>query len=275
MTDRRLAPANGRVAHVSLQGQVRADRFVTGDWARVTAPLADLLMRPDGPRDRQVLHGDRLLVLERREGFGFVQAEKDGFCGYVAVGALGPDWSATHFISAPASHLYTEPNLKRPEAGSLSLGAKIAVTARHGRFAETATGHFLPEQHLRPVDQPFTDPVEVAALFLGTPYLWGGNSRAGLDCSGLVQAALLACGIPCPGDSDLQWASTGTRLPDGTAPRRGDLLFWPGHVALAVDGATMIHANGHRMAVTLEGIDEAVARIDAAGEGPLLGLRRP
>lgn len=275
MSDRRLTPANGHVAHVSLLGLVTADRFVTGDRARVTASLADLLTRPDGPRDRQVLHGDRLLVLERREGHAFVQAEKDGFCGYVALGALGPDWAATHIIAAPASHLYSEPNLKRPEVGTLSFGAKIAVTARHGRFAATATGHFVPEQHLRPVDLPFTDPVEVAMLFLGSPYLWGGNSRSGLDCSGLVQAALLACGIACPGDSDLQWASVGARLAEGTPPRRGDLLFWPGHVAMAADATTMIHANAFRMAVTLEGIAEAIARIDAAGDGPMLGIRRP
>jgi hypothetical protein len=275
MSDRRLTPANGRVAHISLRGQVEAQDYVEGAFARLTAPLADLLTAPDGRRDRQVIHGDRLLVLERRDGFAFVQAEKDGFCGYVPDSALGPDWAATHMIALRSSHLYCEPNLKRPEVAGLTFGSKVAVTGWSGRFAETATGHFIPEQHLRPLDQPFDDPAGVAMLFLGTPYLWGGNSSSGIDCSGLAQAVLLACAIPCPGDSDLQWSMAGTALPEGTAPRRGDLLFWPGHVAMAVDGATMIHANGHRMVVTLEPIGEAVARIDAAGEGPFLGLRRP
>lgn len=275
MTDRRLTPANGLIAHVSLRGKVNAPAYAEGEWARVTAPLADLLTGPGGRRDRQVIHGDRLLVLDRRAGFAFVQAEKDGFCGYVTEGSLGEDWTATHMVALRGSHLYFEPNLKRPEAAALTFGARIAAVGQVGRFIRTATGHFIPEQHLRPVGTPFTDPAEVAMLFLGTPYLWGGNSGTGIDCSGLVQASLLACAIPCPGDSDLQWASAGTALAKGTAPRRNDLLFWPGHVALAVDGQTMIHANGNRMAVTLEAIDEAIARIEATGEGPFLGLRRP
>jgi cell wall-associated NlpC family hydrolase len=274
VTDRRLTPANGRAAHLSLRGRVAADAYVAGDWARVTAPLTDLRVAPEGRRDRQVIHGDRLLVLERREGWAFAQAEKDGYCGYVSLAALGADWTATHLIGVAGSHLYSRPDLKQPEAGCLTFGSSIAVTARHERFAETATGHFVPEQHIRPLADLFTDPVEVALLFLGTPYLWGGNSRAGIDCSGLVQASLLACGIPCPGDSDLQWAALGARIPDSAARQRGDLLFWPGHAAIALDGQTMIHANGNQMAVTLERIDDAIARIDAAGEGPLLGIRR-
>ncbi len=274
MTDRRLTPANGRVAHASLRGQVAAHAYVDGTFARVWAPITDLLTAPDGRRDRQVIHGDRLLVLERRDGFAFVQAEKDGFCGYIAEAALGPDWAATHSIALRGSHLYSEPNLKRPEIGLLTFGSRIAAVGETGRFVETATGHFIPEQHLRPLDQPFEDPAAVAMLFLGTPYLWGGNSGTGIDCSGLVQAALLACGLSCPGDSDLQWMRVGQPLPQGTPARRNDLLFWPGHVALAVDDATMIHANGNRMAVTLEPIGAAIARIDAAGEGPFLGLRR-
>ncbi len=275
MTDPRLTPANGRVAHLSLQGKVKADRHVAGDWARVTDPLADLLRRPDGPRDRQMIMGDRLLVLERLDRHAFVQAEKDGYCGYVAVAALGPDQAVTHWVSAPASHLYATPSIKLHELASLTMGAQVRIVAEEGRFAETADGLFLPRVHLLPIGQRLTDPASVAEGFLGTPYLWGGNSRAGLDCSGLVQVAFLACGLPCPGDSDQQWTDLGQPLPEGAALRRGDLLFWKGHVAMALDGEVMIHANAFRMAVTREGISEAKARIRAQEGDVWLGAKRP
>ncbi|MEZ5885456.1 MAG: NlpC/P60 family protein [Paracoccaceae bacterium] len=274
MTDRRILPANGRVAHVSLRGQVEAATFVEGEWARVMAPVADLLARPGGPRDRQVLRGDRLMVLERTEGHAFVQAARDGYCGYVAETALGPDHAVTHWVSAPATHLYPAADIKRPEIASLSFGARLDIAGEEGRFARTADGHHVPRVHLREIGAPLDDPAAVALLFLGTPYLWGGNSRGGIDCSGLVQAALLACGHDCPGDSDLQWQSVGRPLGEGTPLRRGDLLFWRGHVAMAIDGETMIHANAHAMAVTLEPIGAARERIRVAEGDSWLGVRR-
>ncbi|MCX8507985.1 MAG: NlpC/P60 family protein, partial [Rhodobacteraceae bacterium] len=254
MSDPRLTPANGRVAHLSLKGQVKAQHFVTGDWARLARPLADLLRRPDGPRDRQVILGERVLVLDRLDRHAFVQAEKDGYCGYVALSALGPDHAVSHWVAAPASHLYATPSIKLRELVSLTMGAQLRIVGEDGRFARTAEGLFVPRGHLLPLADRLSDPAGVAEGFLGTPYLWGGNSRAGIDCSGLVQAALLACGQPCPGDSDLQWVSFGPPLPEGASLQRGDLLFWKGHVAMALDRDQMIHANGHRMAVTREGI---------------------
>jgi cell wall-associated NlpC family hydrolase len=131
----------------------------------------------------------------------------------------------------------------------------------------------VPKPHLRPISHPFRDPVTVAQLFFGTPYLWGGNSAFGIDCSGLVQAALLACGIACPGDSDLQ-AALGNTVPDDAPMLRGDLIFWKGHVAMVVDDQTLIHANAHHMAVAYEPIDAAIARIKAQGGGTVTGRRR-
>ncbi|HQY42798.1 MAG TPA: NlpC/P60 family protein [Paracoccaceae bacterium] len=275
MTDRRLLPANGRVAHLSLQGQVKADLYVAGEAARIAVPLTDLLSRPDGPRDRQLLLGEPVLVLERLDRHAFVQAGKDGYCGYVALSALGPDRGATHQVSAPATHLYATPSIKRREVASLSFGSLLKIVGQEGRFAVTDQTLYLPPVHVRPVGTPMTDPAGIAELFLGTPYLWGGNSRGGIDCSGLVQTALLACGIPCPGDSDLQWASVGTLLSEGTDLQRGDLLFWKGHVAMVTGLDRMIHANGFRMAVTHEGIAEGLARIRAQEGDVFLGSRRP
>lgn len=274
MTDRRLTPANDRVAHVSLRGRVGTARFVEGEAASVALPLADLLAAPGGARDRQLLMGEEVLVLDRHQGFAFLRAATDGYCGYVAEAALGPFHAPTHWIATPASHLYPAPDMKQREVAGVSFGARLTITAEHPKFLETESGLFVPRPHLRPMGQLMDDPAWVAEMFLGTPYLWGGNSRAGLDCSGLVQASLLACGIACPGDSDLQQAVLGRPMPRGEAPRRGDLLFWPGHVALVADAGRLLHANAFHMAVSYEPLDAALARIVAQGGGPVSAHRR-
>ena len=273
--DRRLTPANGRVAHVSLEGKVAAERFVSGTPARIAVPLADLLAGPDGPRDRQLLLGEAVLVLDRHDGFAFVRAERDGYCGYLPEAVLGAARDASHWVATPATHLYRAPDLKAAEVALLSLGSRLTVVAEHPRFFETAEGLFVPRPHLRALGDRAADPAAVAESLLGTPYLWGGNSRSGIDCSGLVQAALLACGIACPGDSDMQQGAVGTALDPGAGVRRGDLFFWTGHVAMAVGPDRLIHANGFHMAVGLEGLDSCLARIAAQGEGPVTARRRP
>lgn len=274
MTDRRITPATGGTAHVSLCDKVAADRYVEGRAAAVAVPLADLCATPGGARDRQLLLGAAVTVIAEEVGHAFVQAAADGYCGWVAVGALGPALAATHRLAAPSSHLYPAPDLKTRELCAISHGSRFRIVAEHGRFAETEAGAFVPARHLRPVTERDDDPVAVAALYLGAPYLWGGNSRWGIDCSGLVQAALSACGLACPGDSDLQMrAFSETVLPHDI--RRGDLLFWKGHVALAIGPEEVLHANAHAMAVTRERLVDVQARIAEAGEGELLGVRRP
>ncbi|MFD2739655.1 NlpC/P60 family protein [Sulfitobacter aestuarii] len=241
--------------------------------AQVTAALCDLCRGPGGKRDRQLLYGDLVTILSERDGWSYLQAEKDGYCGHVRSAALGPVQKATHYVSAPASHAYAAADFKSPDLIGLSLNSRVAVTDHSGRFCETPVG-FIPEMHLTPLSAPATDPTEVAARLLGTPYLWGGNSRWGIDCSGLVQAALHACALPCPGDSDLQETQLGTLRASGGDFRRNDLLFWKGHVALVTDARTLIHATANVMAVTFEPIAEAIARIEAAGDGPVTAHRR-
>jgi len=273
--DPRLTASNGRVAHLSLRGLVQAERYVPGEAARIRVPLADLLARPDGPRNRQLLRGDAVLVLDRTERHAFVQAAKDGYCGWLDLGAIGPDHAVTHRVIAPATHLYASPSIKRREVGLLSFGSLLAIGAPDGRFAETHDGSFVITAHLAPVAGHQSDPASVAELFLGTPYLWGGNSRNGIDCSGLAQAALLACGIACPGDSDLQFQALGRPLTAAETPRRNDLYFWKGHVALAMDDHRIIHANGNAMAVTIEPAADAIARMaEAERSATYLGFRR-
>ena len=272
--DRRLTPANGRVAAQRLKGQVEADRFTEGQRHRIAPALADLLDAPGGRRERQLLHGEQVTVYEDAAGWAFVEAARDGYVGYLASGALIAPSEPTQVIAVPASHLYTAANLKSPEAMGLSFGARLRIVSGHGSFYETDTGHFVPRPHVRPLNRPFADPATVAQLFFGAPYLWGGNSIRGIDCSGLVQAALLACAIPCPGDSDLQEATLGRPLPEAEPLGRGDLVFWKGHVAMAVDGETLIHANAHHMAVVYEPFAAAAARIAAQGGGPITARKR-
>ena len=268
--DRRLTPATDRVALDSLRGVVQRPDYTPGQPARLAVPLADLRAAPDGARDRQLLFGADLTVIERRGDWAFVQAALDGYCGWLRAGTLTEEMPRiTHRLSASASHVYGQPDFKRDERQLLSLGARLSVQGTDGRFAHLATGGYVPLQHIS--DSPATDPVAVAETLLGTPYLWGGNSRSGIDCSGLVQAALAACDIACPGDTDLQRSA----FPQVDQIQRGDLLFWPGHVAMAASADLMIHATAWQMAVIWEPIADAVARIDAAGEGPLLGIHRP
>lgn len=272
-TDARLTPANDRVALDSLRGQVTAPRYVAGEPARIAWPLVDLLAAPGGARNRQLVFGAPVTVIERLAGEAFVQATRDGYCGYLPEAALGQDETPTHWVASPGTHLCHAPRVQAPEIAPLYMGALLRVLAVTGAWAETAQG-FVPASHLRRCGDHSADPAAIAQGFLGTPYLWGGNSRAGIDCSGLVQLAFLACGIPMPGDSDLQ-RQTGTGIADGQALQRNDLLFWRGHVALMLDPGRLIHATAATMSVVEETAADVIARIEAAGAGGVLARRRP
>ena len=270
--NRRVTPFSGRIALVSLQGQIDAP-FTTGEDACITAPLVNLLSRPNGPRDRQLLFGDAVTVVDRDQGFAFLRAEKDGYCGWVAEAALGPATIPTHRIATPATHVYSGPKVQTLEKHALYLNSRVTVTGVEGKWAITPDG-YIPASHLVPVATRAEDPVAVAEMLLHTPYLWGGNSAAGIDCSGLAQVALLAAGIPCPGDSDMQ-QTVGQPIAENAPWQRGDLIFWKGHVALLTAPDRIIHANGKTMSVAYESLPDAIARIEAQGEGPVIACRRP
>ena len=240
------------------------------DARQVVSPVVDLYRSPNGPRDRQLIFGEAVMLLNQQKDWCYVQADKDRYCGWVTTPALGSILPATHQIVAPATHVYARPDFKSPDLLTLSFGSQLHISALKGKFAQISTG-FVPLTHLSDVSTKATDPAAIAALFLGTPYLWGGNSRCGIDCSGLVQAALLACAIPCPGDSDQQQA---IGEPASGPYQRNDLLFWKGHVALVTDADTLIHANAYAMSVTFEPIKTAIHRIKDQGDGPVTAHRR-
>ncbi|WP_051356738.1 NlpC/P60 family protein [Azorhizobium doebereinerae] len=276
LPDRRLRAARPDLAAAALQGLVDAPRYAVGEARRIFADVAPLRRqpRPDAMLDTEALYGETVTVYEDdAEGWSWVQLGRDGYVGYmptIATGPLGP--APTHRVSALRSFLFPGLDIKLPPAATLVTGALLHVRDMRGAFAVTDRGA-VPAGHVVPLGTAEPDFVAVAARFLGTPYLWGGCSSLGLDCSGLVQAALGACGVAAPRDSDMQEAMVGTAVDPAGPLQRGDLLFWPGHVAIAEAADTLLHANAHHMAVAREPLVPALARI-AAAVGPLRTVRR-
>ncbi|SLN33879.1 C40 family peptidase [Roseisalinus antarcticus] len=277
--DRRELAANGRVALRSLRGTVAADRFTDGEDRMVAHTSTALCDAPDGGRDRDLLFGETFTVLEERDGWAFGRAPRDGYVGHARAAALAaPIGPATHVVANRFTYALTEPRFKQQRGQVLlSIGSPVRVIGQAGRWSEIETpagSLFLPTGHLSPLDTPESDPVAVAERLLGTPYVWGGNTGLGIDCSGLVQTACLACGIPCPRDSDQQAAQLGTELPEDADARRGNLLFWKGHVGFISDPETLLHANSYRMSTTYEPLRDALPRIAASGDGPVTARKR-
>ena len=270
---RRLLPARADLAAAHLEGSVEAARFVAGRPMAVAVELLDLTLTPEPGAGlaTQLLRGEAFTVYDHADGLAWGQSGRDGYVGYVAAAGLGPALGETARVTALWSHVYAAPALKARITAGLPLGAQVAVDGAEAGFARLAGGGFVPEQHLAPVAG---DAVDQALRFLGTPYLWGGRSARGIDCSGLVQMALAAVGIAAPRDSDMQAAMLGQPLEAEAPAARGDLIFWDGHVGILRDPETLVHANAHHMAVVAEPFAPAAARIEAAGGGPVTARRR-
>ena len=275
MHDRRLTLARMDLADDILEGMIRAERFVAATTMRVVAPRAAILAAPraHGEQVDQLLFGETFAVLEFRGGFAWGQAARDGYVGWVAVEALTRErLEPTHRVSALSTFAFAEASIKAPAQGPFSLNALVKVMEAEGRLARVADAGWIPLAHLAPIGLAFANPAETVRGFLGVPYLWGGRDSLGLDCSGLVQAALQAAGIACPRDTDLQ-AGLGRAIPPRAA-RRGDLVFWRGHVGMLVTDTDLIHANAHHMAVAIEPLAAAIERISVSGGGEPTAYRR-
>jgi len=247
-----------------------------GPLLRMTVPVADLMAAPNGARDKQMCFGQSFQTLDfnPQDPWLFGVDPADGYVGYMASHALNAWIKPTHKIRARSCHVYSQASFKSQEMQSLSFGSEVAVTSSNGGYNALATGGFVMDQHIAPLAARQNDTAAVAQSFMGTPYLWGGNSGFGIDCSGLVQTALMACGMDCPRDSDLQ-ASAFTPVADRADLERGDLVFWKGHVGVMLDHATLIHANAHHMAVAVEPLDGAIDRIGQREFGAVTGFAKP
>ena len=267
--DPRTTPARPDLAARHLQGRLDAARFVDGTTREVRDESAPVRREPapDAPLDTEALKGELVTVYETtEEGWCWGQLARDGYVGWLPANALAPPGPpATHVVSALRTLAFPGPSIKLPPVAGFSLGCRLAVTRTEGPLAVTASG-YVPARHLAPLDAVAPDFVAVAERFVDVPYLWGGKTSLGIDCSGLVQVALTAAGIACPRDSDMQETALGAAVSASPGElRRGDLVFWKGHVAIARDGATLVHANAFHMAVAVEPAAEAVARIAAGG----------
>ena len=277
--DRRVNAYRDDLAAAHLEGQVSARNFAEGSRRQIAAAAAPLRESPrhDAVLETELLLGEMVTVYDEREGWAWAQSERDSHVGYLSANALSGDIEEpTHRVRSLGTHIYPEPNYKSPPLELVSMNARLAVDAAEDRFARLSDGRYVVASHLAAVDDREPDFVEVAERFVGTPYLWGGRTSAGLDCSALVQLALQATGADCPRDSDLQEVALGTALPDPSdkgALTRGDLIFWSGHVGILTDAAHLLHANVHHMAVVREPAEDAIARIEA-GYGPMTSVRR-
>lgn len=270
--DPRLTPARADLAALRLEGQVEAARFADPKLMQVSVPIAPLSIGPDpeAPLDTQLLYGERFEAYEVANGLAWGQSVRDGYVGHVPHACLSrPGPEPTHWVTALLAQVYPAPEMKTRPIGWLTLGARIAVAGESERFVELAQGGHVARPHVAPVEETAPDWVVVAERFLGAPYLWGGRSPLGCDCSGLVQLPRQVAGLDAPRDSDMQEAGLGRTIGDNVPLGRGDLVFWKRHVGIMLDDVRLLHANAHHMAVTVEPLEEVRARIMAAGEGEI------
>jgi cell wall-associated NlpC family hydrolase len=271
MNDPRLTPARGDIAARFLQGKVAAARFVDGETSEIAASIAPLREKPvaDATLLTQAIRGETATIYDRNgEGFAWGQLDSDGYVGWLPDTALArPAASPTHKVTALSTFAFPGPSIKLPPIETLVMGSRLTVIGEKEMFAVTGAGFYVPKRHLAGLNDRASDFVEVAERFIGTPYLWGGKSSLGIDCSGLVQVALTTAGVGCPRDSDMQQDALGRLLDTDELHQlfRGDLLFWKGHVAIARDANSIVHANAFHMATVVENTQDAIARIKHAG----------
>ncbi|HYC05173.1 MAG TPA: NlpC/P60 family protein [Azospirillaceae bacterium] len=276
--DPRIHAYRPDLAAATLKGQVEAERFVDGIPCQVRAGFVTLAERPapDSRQSSQLLFGEVFTALEEKDGWVWGQNATDGYVGYLRIEALDMEvQEPTHRVTALRGYLFPEPDLKSPFLDVLSLASPVTVVGERDGYAELAGGGWLYAKQLEPLDAAKAhDPVETALRFLGTPYLWGGRTSLGLDCSALVQLSLSMAGVACPRDSDQQRESVGTKISDDgrdVAYQRGDIVFFPGHVGIMADATDLVHANAFHMCVTREPLTDVVARAGAKG---INGVRR-
>jgi len=273
MADRRVTPARPDLAAAYLKGKVAAPRFVEGETFAIGVGRASLRVRPsdDAAQDSQLLFGEVFTVYDRKDGWAWGQAANDLFVGYVRESALAKPVAGGTRISALMAPVFSAANLKTPVRDLLPMNAVVSVGARDGDYVNVGPG-FVHQRHLAPETEK--DFVAIAERFLGVPYVWGGKTAAGLDCSGLIQTALQAVGKAAPRDTDMMERSLGERALAASEPlQRGDLVFWKGHMGVMLDNARLLHANAFHMMVAIEPLADAIPRIQAVA-GPVTSVKR-
>ena len=276
---RRHAYREGLAAE-SMRGHVVAPRYVRGEPRQIDAPSLPLRREPrfDATLDTEALFGETLTLFDESEGWAWVQLSRDFYVGYMpSEGLVHAVTMPTHRVATLRTYVYPSPDIKTPPLALLSLNALLSVVGEDGRFLALKSGGFVIAKHTNKIEEPASDFVDVALAFRGTPYLWGGRTSLGVDCSGLVQLAHEAAWLACPRDADMQSKELGRELDwQGTAAlARGDLVFWDGHVGIMTGAHDLVHASAYQMVVVEEPLAEARARIAVSRGGEIVGVRRP
>ena len=271
--DPRLIPANKIVACSTLKGKIKHKNFVEGKNYQINVPFVDLLDRPDGKRNRQLVYGSKVKYFGEAGGWAFIQNIYDSYVGYVPQNTIVSETEKTHIVTVPLAHVFLEPNIKSRNIDMLPLAARVAGEVFENGFLETELGWISVSQLNRKTELP-KDPIEVSKMLQYAPYLWGGNTSLGIDCSGLIQVSLLLCGVDCPGDSDQQMNTLGHNLVIGSPRKKGDILFWKGHVAWALNERQILHANAYHMATVIEEANEAIERIKKQDNNSIIAHKR-
>ena len=271
--DPRLTPANEIVACFTLKGKINHSNFVEAKNYQVNVPFVDLLGSPNGKRNRQLIYGSKVKYFSAAKGWAFIQNTYDSYVGYVPESTIASETQKTHIVTAPLAHVFMEPNIKSKNIEILPLAARVSGEVLENGFLETELG-WISVLQLKRKTEISKDPVEVSKLLQNAPYLWGGNTTLGIDCSGLIQISLLLCGIDCPGDSDQQMNTLGQNIDIGSPRKKGDILFWKGHVAWALNESQILHANAYHMATVIEEANEAIERIKKQDNNSVIAHKR-
>ena len=271
--DPRVTPANETVACSTLKGKIKHANFVEAKNYQVNVPFVDLLGSPDGKRNRQLIYGSKVKYFSAAKGWAFIQNTYDNYVGYVPESTIASETQKTHIVTAPLAHVFMEPNIKSKNIEILPLAARVSGEMIGNGFSETELG-WISVSQLKRKTELSKDPVEVSKLLQNAPYLWGGNTTLGIDCSGLIQISLLLCGIDCPGDSDQQMNTLGQNIDIGSPRKKGDIIFWKGHVAWALNERQILHANAYHMATVIEEANEAIERIKKQDNNSVIAHKR-
>ena len=278
--DPRTTLARKDLADTALKARVRAERYAPIKSKVVSTGIVDVKKTPNNsaPLLTQAFFGEEVSMLDEANGWAFCQLNSDGYVGFLKSEHLSTHGlQPSHSVAVPLSHVYPKPDVRAPIGMAIPFGAQVTISegVEEKRFSEVRGLGWIYKRHLKPLGSLNADYLQTAAMFLHAPYVWGGKTALGLDCSALVQLALNYAGKDCPRDTDQQLEMLGRSVGANiSACEKGDLVFFPGHVGFMLDKMRLLHANATYMRVTLDKLESVVSRLSMVHDNPVVDIRR-